>query len=241
MRENLNNLLWGSLARVAEETGRALGKQEAQCFIHLYLDWVDLGRAITETAKKQELQTSLLAGELNNLGRELLWLHRLLHWGNYALAWRGLRNAWERTTLAFFADVGGIDVHGIHDRPAPTMDAKAAWLEQHASKLHWKSVIRPVCANVLETGDLARFGRFWSDLSDGVDPVVDPRERMFNPALAIKDTFDKRTAVRTVDIAINVFDVIWLLALRKFSGSVARLKNGNAFVNTPRTKLIVRG
>jgi len=232
--------LWGNLTGIAQETKKRLGEKGSGCFINLYNDWLDLWTRILDAYSRDEPFTSLVAADLFSLGKELHWMHRLLHWGNYPLIYRNLRYAWELMSLAYFADTVEVSVPEIADSPGKSVDAKAAWLKKHDRNINWRTVIRPLLDRVIDRGERGHYSRTWGDLNRCVHASLELRERMIDEsALAVKDAFDPAWAKETCQVASDVFDVIWLIVLRRFPKCIPLLADKKCFLNAPRSLRLV--
>lgn len=233
-------LLWGNLPQIANTTQRRLKTKQAYCFINLYNDWLGVWSQMLNVYSKDVALRSLVAADLFNLGKELHWMHRLLHWGNYPLVHRNLRYVWELMFLAYFADTVEAAVPEISDQPGECVDDKVAWLHKHEWKINWRSVIRPLVYKVIEKRERQHYSHIWGSLNRSVHASVELRYRLIDEsALAIRDAFDLRWAKDTCQIASDVFDVIWLVVLRRFPDCIPFLGGKNCFINTPRTKSLI--
>ncbi len=238
--EDEGNLLFGGLAEIAEETKKHLDLEQSGCFVNLYNDWIDIWPAILDSCSHDHLLTSLVFADLHAVGKELYWMHRLLHWGNYPMVYRNLRYVWELMGLAYFADVDEVAVQGIIDRPGPQLDDKAAWLDRHQMRIRWSTVIRPIRDKVIDRAEWEHFGRIWGELNRCVHASWSLRDKMLDEsALFVKDAFDQNWAIETCQVASDVFDLIWLIVLRRFPTCIPALEKSNSFLNTPRTRKTV--
>ncbi len=93
MTDSNDDLLWGHLPEIARETDEILGER-AYCIINLYNDWIDVCGRFSDAYSKDLPLTSLIAADFFCLGKDLHWMHRLFHWGNYPLIHRILRYDW---------------------------------------------------------------------------------------------------------------------------------------------------
>jgi hypothetical protein len=243
MTDDENDLLWGGLAEVAEQTKEQLAPDQSACFVNLYNDWLDIRGSILDAYPHTDLLNSLVVADLLSLGKELHWMHRLFHWGNYPLIYRNVRYAWELMALAYFADVDEIKAPDtITDRPGNSLDDKAAWLERHGMKINWRTVISRIRDKVIDRAELEHFGKIWGDLNRCVHASRSLRDRMLNEsALLVKDAFDQNWGVDTCRAASDVFDLIWLIVLRRFPNCIPVLATSSSFRNTLRTRRIVFG
>lgn len=114
MSEGGDDLLWIGLHEISKQTEQQLGDR-THCFVDLFNDWLDISGALASAYPEDLPLTSLVAADFFSLGKELHWLHRLLHGGNYPLITRVLRYDWELMFRAYYADVLSV---GAHNRPA---------------------------------------------------------------------------------------------------------------------------
>jgi hypothetical protein len=242
MTPDQERLLWGDLSRVAEATNRRLRRKESHCFVNLYNDWLDLVGGTLAAYPGDEALSSLVAADLLSLGKEILWMHRLLHWGCYPLVHRNLRYVWELVCLAHFADTLEVSVPEITDPPGETVDAKAAWLKNHDRRINWRSVIRPIVDRVIDREERRHYSQLWGGPNRTVHASHELRERMMGESgLAVKDAFGLKWAKETCASAAAVLDVIWLIVLRRFPKIIPLLHDTRRFLSTPRCRKVVAG
>jgi hypothetical protein len=240
MKRAEKRLLRNGLDRLAEQTSRRLAAAKAQAFVTLYNDWIDLSAAIIEAYPKKMLEISLVMADLSSLGKELVWMHRLLHWGNYPTVFRNLRYAWELISLAVIADAPNSIVATSGAHSGKSIDVKLAWLDRRAFKLNWRTAIRPLLQGVVERSEHGYFGCLWGRLNKCVHASAKIRSRLMGEsAAAVKDAFDQTWAEETCQISTDVFDIIWLLILRRFPGCVKKLAGSQCFSNTPRSRRMI--
>lgn len=240
MTRQERQLLWGNLSQISEKTKRRLRRKESHCFVNLYNDWLEVWGRMLDVYSKDIPLTSLVAADIFSLGKELHWMHRLLSWGNYPLIHRNLRYSWELMFLAYFADTVETKVPEISDGPPESVDAKVEWLNKHARHIHWRSIIRPLVDKVVATRDRHHYAQIWGNLNRCVHPSLNLRYRLIDESsLGITDNFDLQWARDTCRIASDVFDVIWLIVLRRFPDCIPLLDGKNFFLNTPRSRALI--
>lgn len=239
MPESNDNLLWMNLPEISEETAEQLGER-AHCFVDLYNDWLDIWGSFSSAYSKDLPFSSLVAADFFGLGKDLHWLHRLLHWGNYPLITRILRYDWELMFRAYYADVYQPSIPGDADLPGSSVDDKVQWLDARGPGLHFNSLIVPILNVVLASGERDHFTRIWRNLNHHIHPTKHLRYRMLDESvLAIRDSFDKEWAAEAVGISCDVFDLIWLMTLKRLPKCVPLLTGQRLFLHTPRTSRLL--
>lgn len=240
MAETDDKLLWMGLNEISKETAELLGDR-AHCFIELYNDWLDIFCSLAKVYSKDLQLTSLVAADFLSLGKNLHWLHRLLHWGNYPLVMRGLRYDWELMFRAYFADVYQPSIPGDADIPGNSVDDKIQWLESRGRDLHMNSLIVPIMKVLLPKRDQEVYKQLWRELNKHVHPTKALRYRMIEESgLALRDGFDQEWAGLTIKLACDVYDLIWLLTLYRFPEILPLLTDPRLFKHTPRTYQLLR-
>lgn len=240
MADAADNLLWAGLSDVSKETSAHLGER-AFCFVHLYNDWLDICGTFAIAYSQDLPQTSLVAADFFSLGKELHWLHRLLHWGNYPLISRTLRYNWELMFRAYYADVYQPSVPGDADLPGSSVDEKVEWLESRGPGLHFHSLIVPILNVLVPDREHKLYKGYWRELNQHVHPTKDLRYRMVEEsALAVRDGFDQQWAESTINLACEVYDLIWLMTLHRFPKCVSLLTGPKMFMMSPKTTRILR-
>jgi hypothetical protein len=216
MNNAKEDLLWMNLPVISAETEKQFGDR-AFCLIELYNDWIEISSSIRSAYGESLAFSSLVAADFFSLGKELHWLHRLLHWGNYPLIHRVLRFDWELMFHAYYADVYQPSIPGDRDQPGKTVDKKVDWLESHNRGLNWHTVILPITNTLVRKKDCSHYGKIWRALNHHVHPTKAIRHRSIDDsALMVRDSFDKKWADESIHAACDVFDLIWLLTLRRF-------------------------
>lgn len=234
-----DNLLWNGLNAISKETAEHLSER-AQCFVELYNDWLDIMGTFTTAYSNDLPLTSLVAADFFSLGKDLHWLHRLLHWGNYPLVIRVLRYDWELMFRAYYADVYQPSVPGDADLPGSSVDDKIHWLESRGPGLHFNSLIIPILNVLLPGSEREHYKRLWRELNKHVHPTKDLRYRMIEEsALAVRDGFDQEWAESAIDLACDVYDLIWLMTLHRFPNCVPLLTGSRLFQYTPKTSRLL--
>jgi hypothetical protein len=232
----------GYLFEVAEQTVERLGEETARRFFVLSSDWVDIQNdALLEAYSPEQLNTSLLYLDFLGLFKELRWLQLLLYFGNYALIYRTLRFDWELIFRGLFADMHQVLFPGRQDGPG---DDKAAWLEDRETKLGWNEVMQPVLQWLLprpEHSDIEkRYRPLWRKLHKFVHGSTEIRERMIDESnLLLVDNYDDQWARESIQDGTEVFDLIWLAVLSRFSKCVPLLKNPLTCQYCPRARRLL--
>lgn len=240
MENEKDTLLWGGLDEIARETEEALGGR-AYCFINLYNDWMDIWSQFSKAYSEDLPLSSLVAADFYNLGKDLHWMHRLLHWGNYATVHRILRYDWELMFRACYADIYVPNIPGDEDVPGWSVDEKVQWLENRETELNYRTMIKPILRVILPDTEQGKFGKVWRKLNRYVHPTNQLRNRLIGEtALAVRDSFDQEWAEETVSIACEVFDLIWFVTLDRFSDCLRLLNTEKSFGQTPLTSRLIQ-
>jgi hypothetical protein len=227
-QEDLLSKLIGYWRTVADETTRALGEDEANLFVYLYNDALDLDGAISDAYPEEERLQSLVFAEFTALLKELYWLHAMFLCGNYPVVLSRLRFNWERVFRARYADAYAEENPGALDAPGPTLDDKHAWLTQREDRLNWRTVIAPTLARFFAAGSprevRSHFKPLWDRLNRCVHPSGELREKLAGEsALHARDAFDEGWAREALADAAEAFGLIWLAVLSLFPAGVPAL------------------
>jgi hypothetical protein len=234
------------LEEIADETEQRLGSENASLFVSIYTDWMDVYSAVFGAYSSRVTVTSLLAGDFMNLGKDIFWLHRLFHWGNYPLINRTLRYMWELIFRAFYTETYAAEHPGDADAPGPSIDDKAIWLGAREDRLNWSNCIAPMLEHLLPVQDHAKIAAeyrpLWKRLCNSVHATYELRDKLIEEsALAVRDGFDEQWARETLDMAAKVFDLIWLAVLVRYPKAGPLLNKPRTFQDCPRARALVAG
>jgi hypothetical protein len=209
-----------TLHKIAEETCRSLGEEQAMHFINLANDWIDILSAVLDTYSKDELSNSLMYIYFNGLLKEVRWFQLLFFSSNYPLLHRNLRFVWEMIFRAYHVDTYSLD---SPEPPGPTIDDKVEWLAQHETKLFtWdkfmKSTLRQLLHQAEGTEMEECYHLLWKKLNEYVHPSTALLARMVVdvPGFLMTDSFDKEWASETIQAATMIFDLVWVAVISRF-------------------------
>lgn len=239
MSDTNDDLLWIGLEDISKETEQHLGER-AHCFIDLYIDWLEIWGSFSTAYSKDLPLTSLVAADFFSLGKDLHWIHRLLHWGNYPLITRVLRYDWELMFQAYYVDVYQPSIPGDANVPGISVDDKVHWLDSRGPSLQFNSLIVPILNALLPSGERDHYKQIWRHLNQHVHPTKHLRYRLIEEsALAVRDSFDKEWAEEVIGFSCDVVDLIWLTTLKRFPMCVASLTEPSLFKHAPRTSRLL--
>jgi hypothetical protein len=212
------------LFKIAEETFRSLGKEQAGYFINLSNDWIDVLSAILDTYSKDALSESLMYIYFSGLFKEVHWFQLFFLTGNYPLLQRSLRFVWEMIFRAYYVDTYKHEFTGDQEPPGPTIDDKVDWLGKYELKLKmykWsfmRKVLRRLCCQVKDTRIEGHYRSLWGKLNEYVHPSKALLDRMVVgvPGSLMTDIFDEQWALETIKAAQETFDPVWLAVLSRF-------------------------
>ncbi len=141
--QDLLPILFRDWQKIAAETVRCLGEEPASLFLYLYIDALEISRAIQNGYPEAERLDSLVFIEFTGLPKELHWLQALFLCGNYPIVLRQLRFNWERLFRARHADAYAEEHPGAADGPGPSLRDKHEWLTRREERLNWPRLIAP--------------------------------------------------------------------------------------------------
>jgi hypothetical protein len=233
--EHLLSLLgeqYKHLRKIAEETFRSLGKEQAGYFTRLFNDWLDILSAVHDTYSEGELSDGLMYIYLSGLSKEVHWFDFLFLAGNYPLLHRSLRYVWEMIFRAYYVDTYVRKSPDDPEPPGPTVDDKAEWLAQHERKMfQWHKFMQPMLRLLLPQAKGTEIEQYykalWDKLNEYVHPSKSLLDKMVIPvsSLLVRDGFDKEWALETIETATMIFDLVWLAVISRFprcAGLIAR-------------------
>jgi hypothetical protein len=212
------------LTKIAEETFRTLGKEQAAHFTSLATDWIDVLDAICNTHSEDDLLNSLMYIYFNGLFKEVQWFQLLFLAGNYPLLHRSLRFVWEMIFRAYYVDTYVRESPDDPEPPGPTIDHKAEWLGEYELKLgmyKWsfvRGVLRRLLPQAKGTEIEEYYNSLWAKLNEYVHPSKALLDRMVVgvPGFLMTDSFDKEWASETIEIATMIFGLVWLAIISRF-------------------------
>jgi hypothetical protein len=96
--------------------------------------------------------------------------------------------------------------------------------------------------NVLLSGnERERYKQHWRELNKQVHPTRNLRYRMIEEsALAVRDGFDQKWADSTIDLACDVYDLLWLMTLHRFPKCLPLLSGPRLFNHAKRSASILQ-
>jgi len=212
------------LPKIAEETFRSLGKEQAGYFTSLANDWIEIWGAIRDTYSEDELSNGLMYIYFPALFKEVYWLQLLFLAGNYPLLHRSLRYVWEMIFRAYYIDTYARESPDDPEPPGPTVNDKVEWLGKHELKLQmykWvfvRGVLRRLLTQAKGTEIEEDYKALWDKLNEYVHPSKALLDRMVVdvPGFLMTDSFDKEWASETIDTATMIFDLVWLAVIWRF-------------------------
>jgi len=209
-----------SLRKIAAETFRSLGEEQAMYFINLANDWIDILSAVLDTCSKDELSSSLMYIYLSSLLKEVRWFQLLFFSGNYPLLHRNLRFVWEMIFRAYYVDTYSLDAP---EPPGPTIDDKVEWLAQHERKLFkWDKFVKPTLRGLLPQVEGTEMEEYYHLLWDKLNEYVHPSKALLDrmvvgvPGFLMTDSFDKEWVSETIEMATMIFDLVWVAVISRF-------------------------
>jgi hypothetical protein len=234
----------GRLVEIERRTLKRLGKKSGH-FVNIANDWIDISSAILDAYPKAELNSFVLL-TFWGLFKELCWFHFYFCAGNYPLLLSRLRFVWESVFRACFAETYRPHSAKAWETPGPSADDKVAWLEEHEKDLRWGNCLQVVLCQVFPLSAREKvvrehYKQRWLGLHRYAHPSAYLASRMIGPAaLHVKDNFDKSWAVETIDIATDIFDLVWLAVLSFYPKAFDKLAQEGLLVDYPVLSLVFR-
>jgi hypothetical protein len=209
------------LPKIAEETFRALGKEQAGHFNSLANDWIDILLAIRDIYSENELSDSLLYIYFSGLFKEVQWFQLLFLAGNYPLLHRSLRFVWEMIFRAYHVDTY-VRKSQEDSGPGPTVDDKVKWLAQHEREMFQWKFVKLTLRRLLSQAKGSEIEEYYKSLWDRLNEYVHPSKVLLDrmvvgvPGFLMTDSFDKEWALETIEAATMIFDLVWLAVISRF-------------------------
>jgi hypothetical protein len=233
---------------IERETVEVLGEEDVHVFVNIWNDSLEIENAIDQIYGEDERTQSLVAVRLWEFSRELLNLQVLFLCGNYSLLRARLRFIWEMIFRAFYADTYEKKSPNDPVKPGPSIDDKSVWLEnlEENRGLSWRNIIKPTLYRIFplaeEQGEVPDYyHKLWKDLNNYVHPTHFLVERMIDRDGILIDRFDQEWAKETIDVAMDVFDLVWLAVIARFPGCLKMVATQGLIVEYPRTEEILKG
>jgi len=231
------------LQKVEETTIRGLGKECTHLFIDIWNDWFEILSAINHTYSKEELVNSVVYFYLQALSKECGWLQLLFLSGNYPLLGRCLRFIWEMIYRAHY-----VDMFEGEKQPGPSVDLRMAWLSQReeANQLNWNHCIKPALFRVFPLAEREKeveqfYHRLWQQLNKYAHPSTTLFSRIIdNGLLLVTDGFDETWAREALDVATEIFDLVWLAVINRFQSCAKHLAQKGLLVEYRVTQLVLK-
>lgn len=232
--------IFGHFEEIESETVGALGEEKACCFTNIFNDWIDVRASIRDAYADDELSNSAVFAWFTGLAKEVHWLQLLLLCGNYPLVGRSMRFAWEMIYRAYFADT-----YDGADGPGPSVQKKLDWLENRKPRLNWENCLRPVLFQVFPLAEEeTEVGEHYRELWQSLNKYVHPSQELFyrmldDSALLVRDGFDEGWAREIMQVATEVFDLIWLAVMGRFPNCAPALEQKGLLKDYPITGLVL--
>jgi|ERR1043166_3774043 hypothetical protein len=206
------------LLPIERETHNVLGKR-ASFFIDVWDDCMSICDAISSAYPDQH--GNLLHHYFHGLIKELYWFHFYFVSGNYTIISARMRFCWEAIYRAYYAE----RYAGVNP-PGPSPDDKLRWLEQ--KRPNWnelRQILHALFPLAARENDVAAFyDALWKNLHRFVHPSEEVTLRSIDEtALHVRDGFDERWALDTIETGLHVFDVIWVAVLSFYPLAAARI------------------
>ena len=212
-----------NLHKIAEETCRSLGEEQAMYFINLANDWIEILSAIRDTCSKDELSNSLMYICFSGLLKEVRWFQLLFFSGNYPLLYRNLRFVWEMIFRAYYVDTYVRESPDDPEPPGPTIDDRVEWLAQHERKLFtWDKFVKPMLQQLLPQVEGTEMEKYYKSLWDKLNEYVHPSKALLDrmvvgvPGFLMTDSFDEEWASETTETATMILDLVWVAVISRF-------------------------
>jgi len=207
------------LAPVERETLATLGEEKGGFFARVVEDWFKIDAALLE-AYPGERAYSLVLHTFRGLLKEVSWFHLFFVAGNYPLLLSRLRFVWESVFRVYLAEHYPLGPHQSWAAPGSSPDEKLAWLEEHERDLNWDRCMEPVLRAVFPRADREKevrdsYKALFQELHKYVHPSAYLAGKMIGESvLHLIDNFDERWAREAVEVAREVFDLVWLAVLQ---------------------------
>jgi hypothetical protein len=213
-----------NLLKIAKETFRSLGQEQAGYFTNLSNDWLDILSVIHDTYPMDEFINSLVYIYFSALFKEVYWFQLLFLGGNYPLLHRSIRFVWEMIFRAYHVDTYKRESSNDPEPPGPTIDNKVEWLGKYERKkeMYKWSFVQRVLQQLLTRTKSTEIEKYYESLWHKLNEYVHPSKALLDrmaigaPGSLMTDIFDEKWALETIETAIMIFDLVWLAVLTRF-------------------------
>ncbi len=200
---------WESVRR---ETITYFGKDAFHIINFHGNNWIDITIWITSKYSREK-QMNIILIQFERLFKEIHWLQFLFHNANYPMVYRNLRYILEMMTQAYYID---------WKYPSLNLDKQIdKTIDIEESVFGWKLVKTVLCQtlNFDEKDFEGKFRPTWIYLNKHVHPSAKQMgivaEEDFSSL--VTDSFNENLAKDTLQVVDEIFDLIYVIVLEKFS------------------------
>lgn len=219
------------LLPIEQETMAVLGEEKGNFFVVVANDWIDITSAVSNAYPGQQV-IDLVMGTTSGLFKEVSWLHLHFIAGNYPLIMSRLRFIWESVFRAFYVEHFPLrKPPSDWTTPGTSPDDRLEWLDKYESKLNWNTCYEPVLLHVFppqahDPEIISGFAGLYKHLHKYAHPSAYLTLLMVgDSALHATDAFDEEWARETIEIAVRVFDLVWMLVLAHHPAAFDQVKS----------------
>ena len=110
--------------------------------------------------------------------------------------------------------------------------------------MNWINAVLPELKKLLPESDdpliESHFRPMWHNLNSCVHPSASLRMRQIDEsALMLRDSFDADWAKESIQVATEIFDLCWVVTLRRFPKAAIHIDCSKTFGKSPRAKIQV--
>lgn len=213
------NELYQHLESIKIETIKILGEKQSLHILDFHANnWIDIRNWITSEHKK-DTENSLLFFYFFTLFKKVYWMQLFFLSANYSAIYKDLRYIWELISQGYYIDSRCSKNMSLDQRMG-----LAQQLEEE--KYGWK-LVKDVLKDLgFNDNDIKIIHQLWIYLNKHAHPSP----KQFNEiaredfSIFVTDSFNKNLAISLLRKIDCVFDIIYLILLREFSGAIKHAK-----------------
>lgn len=207
------DVLYETWKLVRSETIAHLGKGDAVHIVDFHgNNCIDITNWIMSKYSRED-QMNIVFIQFERLFKEIHWLQFLFHNANYPVVYRNLRYVLEMIAQAYYVDC---------KYPALTLDEQTGKIMEMEEKVFgWKlvkAVLHPIL-NLDEKDFEEKFRPTWTYLNKHVHPSAKQMDIVVEEDFSslVTDSFNENLARETLEVVDEIFDLIYVMVLEKFS------------------------
>ncbi|MCH7555895.1 MAG: hypothetical protein IIB56_00390 [Planctomycetes bacterium] len=207
------DVLYETWKLVRSETIARLGKEDAVHIINFHgNNWIDITNWILSKYNREE-QMNIVFIQFIRLFKEIYWLQFIFHNANYPMVYRNLRYVLEMIAQAYYVDC---------KYPILSLDEQIGKIMGMEKRIYGRKLVKAVLCPILnldEKGFKEKFQPIWDYLNKHVHPSAKQMDIVVEEDFSslVTDSFNENLARETLEVVDEIFDLIYVMVLEKFS------------------------